>query len=118
MLNGPGIVETMKSNVLPGLGAGARRRSIVWNVSLLVIERVAHEQADCDKTFRSFPESSNAPILFDPCGGSRKFHAVGGGLRTRAIMQDMPGSVTAVDVKTMKAVGHYPLGDKGRCCSG
>jgi DNA-binding beta-propeller fold protein YncE len=31
------------------------------------------------------------------------------------VMQDMPGSVTAVDVKTMKAVGHYPLGDIGRC---
>ena len=31
------------------------------------------------------------------------------------VMQDMPGSVTAVDVKTMKAVGHYPFGDKGRC---
>jgi hypothetical protein len=31
------------------------------------------------------------------------------------VMQDMPGSVTAVDVKTMKAVGHYSLGDKGRC---
>ena len=31
------------------------------------------------------------------------------------VMQDMPGSVTAVDVKTMKAVAHYPIGDKGRC---
>jgi DNA-binding beta-propeller fold protein YncE len=31
------------------------------------------------------------------------------------VMQDVPGSVTAVDVKTMKAVGHYSLGDKGRC---
>jgi len=31
------------------------------------------------------------------------------------VMQDMPGSVTAVDVKTMKAVAHYPLGDNGRC---
>jgi len=31
------------------------------------------------------------------------------------VMQDMPGSVTAVDVKTMKAVGHYSLADKGRC---
>ena len=30
------------------------------------------------------------------------------------VMQDMPGSVTAVDVKTMKAVAHYPFGDKGR----
>ena len=31
------------------------------------------------------------------------------------IMQDVPGSVTVVDVKTMKAVAHYPIGDKGRC---
>ena len=31
------------------------------------------------------------------------------------VMQDVPGSVTAVDVKTMKAVAHYPFGDKGRC---
>jgi DNA-binding beta-propeller fold protein YncE len=31
------------------------------------------------------------------------------------VMQDAQGSVTAVDVKTMKAVGHYPLGDRGRC---
>ena len=30
-------------------------------------------------------------------------------------MQDTPGSVTVVDVKTMKATAHYPLGDKGRC---
>ncbi len=31
------------------------------------------------------------------------------------VMQDAEGSVTAVDVKTMKAVAHYPFGDKGRC---
>ena len=31
------------------------------------------------------------------------------------VMQDAQGSVTAVDVKTMKATGHYPFGDKGRC---
>jgi DNA-binding beta-propeller fold protein YncE len=31
------------------------------------------------------------------------------------VMQDMPGSVTVVDVKTMKATAHYPLGDAGRC---
>jgi hypothetical protein len=31
------------------------------------------------------------------------------------VMQDIPGSVTAVDVKTMKAIAHYPLGDRGRC---
>src|SRR5437773_9103747 len=32
-----------------------------------------------------------------------------------AVMQDAQGSVTAVDVKTMKAIAHYPFGDKGRC---
>jgi DNA-binding beta-propeller fold protein YncE len=31
------------------------------------------------------------------------------------VMQDAQGSVTAVDVKTMKAVAHYPFGDHGRC---
>ena len=31
------------------------------------------------------------------------------------VMQDAQGSVTAVDAKTMKAVAHYPFGDKGRC---
>jgi hypothetical protein len=30
-------------------------------------------------------------------------------------MQDSEGSVTAVDAKTMKAVAHYPFGDKGGC---
>jgi DNA-binding beta-propeller fold protein YncE len=32
-----------------------------------------------------------------------------------AVMQDAEGSVTAVDVKTMKATAHYPFGDKGGC---
>jgi DNA-binding beta-propeller fold protein YncE len=31
------------------------------------------------------------------------------------VMQDAEGSVTAVDARTMKAVAHYPFGDKGRC---
>jgi hypothetical protein len=31
------------------------------------------------------------------------------------VMQDAAGSVTAVDVKTMKATAHFQLGDKGRC---
>jgi DNA-binding beta-propeller fold protein YncE len=31
------------------------------------------------------------------------------------VMQDPQGSVTAVDVKTMKAIGHYPFGDTGGC---
>ncbi len=31
------------------------------------------------------------------------------------VRQDMPGGVTAVDVKTMKAVAHYPFPDIGRC---
>ena len=34
------------------------------------------------------------------------------------VMQDPEGSVTVVDVKTMKAVAHYPFGDKGGRCNG
>lgn len=30
-------------------------------------------------------------------------------------MQDIPGSVTAVDVEAMKSVAHYPFPDIGRC---
>lgn len=42
--------------------------------------------------------------------------AVGDGQGTLyVVMQDVPGSVTVVDAKTMKAVAHYPFGDKGRC---
>jgi DNA-binding beta-propeller fold protein YncE len=35
--------------------------------------------------------------------------------RLYVVMQDTPGSVTVVDVKTMKATAHYPLADVGRC---
>ena len=31
------------------------------------------------------------------------------------VMQDAVGSVTAVDVKTMKAIAHYSFVDKGGC---
>ena len=31
------------------------------------------------------------------------------------VMQDRPGSVAVVDVKTMKTTAHYPLGDNGGC---
>ena len=31
------------------------------------------------------------------------------------VMQDAAGSVTAVDVRTMKVTAHFPLGDKGGC---
>jgi len=42
--------------------------------------------------------------------------AIGDGKGTLyVVMQDVPGSVTVVDAKTMKATAHYPLGDKGRC---
>src|SRR5438093_3810592 len=42
--------------------------------------------------------------------------ADGKGMRY-VVMQDPQGSVTVVDVKTMKATAHYPFGDIG-CCNG
>jgi DNA-binding beta-propeller fold protein YncE len=34
------------------------------------------------------------------------------------VMQDPQGSVTVVDVKAMKAIAHYPFGDRGGQCNG
>ncbi len=48
-------------------------------------------------------------------GGTPEQGVADGNGTLYVVMQDVPGSVTAVDVKTMKAVGHYSLGDKGRC---
>ena len=86
-----------------------------------------------------FPENSNATILLSACSGNRDVRANrvrstscpvqsaqnGKGRRRRAwadgkgmlyvVMQDAVGSVTAVDVKTMKATAHYSFVDKGGC---
>ena len=48
-------------------------------------------------------------------GGTPEQGVADGNGMLYVVMQDNPGSVTAVDVKTMKAVAHYPFGDKGRC---
>ena len=48
-------------------------------------------------------------------GGVPEQGVVDGNGMMYVVMQDQEGSVTAVDVKTMKAVAHYPLGDKGGC---
>lgn len=48
--------------------------------------------------------------------GGTPEEAVGDGKGTLyVVMQDVPGSVAVVDVKTMKTTAHYPFGDKGRC---
>ena len=48
--------------------------------------------------------------------GGTPEQAVGDGKGTLyVVMQDVPGSVTVVDVKTMKATAHYPFADAGRC---
>ena len=48
-------------------------------------------------------------------GGTPEQGVADGNGMLYVVMQDGEGSVTAVDVKTMKAVAHYPLGDKGGC---
>lgn len=48
--------------------------------------------------------------------GGTPEEAVGDGKGTLyVVMQDVPGGVAVVDVKTMKTTAHYPFGDKGRC---
>ena len=51
-------------------------------------------------------------------GGTPEQGAVDGKGMLYVVMQEAEGSVTAVDVKTMKATGHYPFGDKGGRCNG
>jgi DNA-binding beta-propeller fold protein YncE len=48
-------------------------------------------------------------------GGTPEEGVADGAGMLYVVMQDTPGSVTAVDTKTMKATAHYPLGDVGRC---
>lgn len=51
-------------------------------------------------------------------GGTPEEGVADGKGRLYVVMQEAEGSVTAVDVKTMKAVGHYAFGDKGGRCNG
>ena len=48
-------------------------------------------------------------------GGVPEQAAADGNGMLYVVMQDAQGSVTAVDVKSMKATAHYPFGDKGGC---
>jgi hypothetical protein len=48
-------------------------------------------------------------------GGVPEEGAVDGLGRLYVVMQDPEGSVTVVDVRSMKATAHYPLGDRGHC---
>jgi DNA-binding beta-propeller fold protein YncE len=48
-------------------------------------------------------------------GGTPEQGAADGAGMLYVVMQDQPGSVTAVDVRTMKAVSHFPLGNAGGC---
>ena len=51
-------------------------------------------------------------------GGTPEQGVVDGKGMLYVVMQEAEGSVTAVDVKTMKVTGHYPFGDKGGRCNG
>jgi len=51
-------------------------------------------------------------------GGTPEQGVVDGRGMLYVVMQEAEGSVTAVDTKTMKAVGHYPFGDRGGRCNG
>ncbi|HEY3885595.1 MAG TPA: hypothetical protein VGL62_10335, partial [Vicinamibacterales bacterium] len=48
-------------------------------------------------------------------GGTPEEGIADGHGKLYVVMQDMPGSVTVVDVNQKKATAHYPLGDIGRC---
>jgi len=61
-------------------------------------------------------DARNGSVLGTIDLGGTPEEAVGDGKgMLYVVMQDEEGSVTAVDARSMKAVAHYPLGDKGHC---
>lgn len=48
-------------------------------------------------------------------GGTPEEGVADGKGKLYVMMQDMPGGVAVVDVKSMKTTAHYPIGDIGRC---
>jgi hypothetical protein len=48
-------------------------------------------------------------------GGTPEQGVADGKGKLYVVMQDRPGSVAVVDVKTMKTTAHYPFGDNGAC---
>lgn len=48
-------------------------------------------------------------------GGVPEQAVADGNGKLYAVMQDVPGSVSVVDVKSMQATAHYSIGDAGRC---
>jgi DNA-binding beta-propeller fold protein YncE len=61
-------------------------------------------------------DSKNGTVLGTiDLGGVPEQGVADGQGRLYVVMQDAEGSVTVVDGNTMKATGHYPLGDKGGC---
>ena len=75
-----------------------------------------------------FSHPTKTAGVFDAKDGSYLGHIDLGGVPEQGVvdgkgtlyvvMQDGEGSVTKVDVKTMKATAHFPFGDKGGSCNG
>jgi DNA-binding beta-propeller fold protein YncE len=75
-----------------------------------------------------FSHPSKTAGVFDAKDGTYLGHIELGGVPEEGVvdgkgtlyvvMQDGEGGVTKVDVKTMKAVAHFPFGDKGGSCNG
>jgi DNA-binding beta-propeller fold protein YncE len=70
------------------------------------------------KTAGVFDAKDGAFLGHIDLGGVPEQGVVDGKGSLYVVMQDGEGSVTKVDVKTMKATAHFPFGDKGGSCNG
>jgi DNA-binding beta-propeller fold protein YncE len=70
------------------------------------------------KTAGVFDAKEGTYIGHIDLGGVPEEGVVDGKGTLYVVMQDGEGSVTKVDVKTMKATAHFPFGDKGGSCNG
>jgi hypothetical protein len=61
-------------------------------------------------------DSKNGTVLGRiDLGGTPEQGVADGKGKLYVVMQDRPGGVAVVDVKTMKTIAHYPFGDNGGC---
>src|SRR2546428_11749320 len=103
--------KTMKLIKTIEVGPGAAPAGIVFDAFNDRVYVFSHPTKDA-----TVIDSKNGTVLGTiDLGGVPEQGVPDGKGMLYVVMQDPQGSVTVVDVKTMKATAHFPFGDKGGC---
>jgi len=109
------MFDTKTMKVIKPIDVGeARPDGIVFDASNQRVYVFSHPTKDATV----INEKDGTVLGTIDLGGTPEQGVVDGKGMLYVVMQEAEGSVTAVDVKTMKATGHFPFGDKGDRCNG